>query len=201
MLKKAALLSYAAGLFIGIGGTVFLSCSDKVVGAIFFSVALLSICCMKLYLFTGKIGYLVLSHKGSDVAEVLVTLFGNLLGTLTVGLLVPIAKPAVLDAALASSAAKLAMAPVPVLIAGFFCGILMYTAVAVYKENKSPLGIFFCVPVFILCGFEHSIADMFYLFAARQFSLDTLVFLSLVVIGNSLGGWCIPAFRKLAGEV
>ena len=47
-----------------------------------------------------------------------------------------------------------------VFFAGVLCGILMYTAVWVYKQKNTAAAIFFCVPVFILAGFEHSIADM-----------------------------------------
>ena len=48
----------ASGLLIAIGGTVLLSVENRVVGAIMFSVALLSICMLDLFLYTGKIGFL-----------------------------------------------------------------------------------------------------------------------------------------------
>ena len=76
----------------------------------------------------------------------------------------------------------------------------MYTVAAIYQENVSPLGILFCVPVFILSGFEHSIADMFYFFCARMLSAEVFVFLMIVVTGNSVGGIFVPALRKLAEE-
>lgn len=201
MLKKAALLSFAAGVFIGIGGSVYLSCDNKYIGAVFFSVALLSICYLRLYLFTGRIGYLALSHTGADVLGVVVTLCGNLAGTLLSGLLVSFAKPALMEKARQSCAAKLELLPVPALVLAFFCGMLMYTAVAIYKEKQSPLGIFFCVPVFILSGFEHSIADMFYFFTAGIFTAEAFAFLAIVVLGNTLGGMFIPAIRLLSGDV
>ena len=201
MLKKAAFLSFAAGVFIGIGGSVFLSCDVKYVGAVLFAVALLTICNLRLYLFTGKIGYLAISHTKADVLEVLVTLLGNLAGTFFSGLLVSYAKPALVEKAMQSCTAKLALQPLPTIVLAFFCGILMYTAVAIYKEQKSVLGIFLCVPVFILSGFEHSIADMFYLFTARIFSLEALVFVLIVIVGNSLGGMFIPAIRLLSGDI
>ena len=47
----------AAGLMVGIGGTVLLSCESAVVGAVMFTVALLSICFLGFYLFTGKISF------------------------------------------------------------------------------------------------------------------------------------------------
>lgn len=200
MVRRALGLSFAAGIFISIGGTVFLSSESSTIGAVLFSVALLSICYLQLFLFTGKVGYLVNSHTASDVKEVLLTLVGNFIGTLTGGLMISTAKPALISAAQARCEARLAMGVPAILITAFFCGILMYTAVAIYKEKNSPLGIFFCVPVFILCGFEHSIADMFYFFAARMFTADVFVFLLLVVIGNAAGGMLIPAIRVLTEE-
>ena len=201
MLKKAAILSFAAGVFIGIGGSVYLSCDNKVVGAVLFAVALLTICCLGLYLFTGKIGYLALSHKKEDVLAVIVTLLGNLAGTLLSGLMVSYAKPALMEKAQQSCAAKLELLPLPTLVLAFFCGILMYTAVAIYKEKQSVWGIFFCVPVFILSGFEHSIADMFYLFTARIFTGEAMGFLLIVILGNTLGGLFVPALRLLSGDL
>ena len=200
MVRRSLGLSFAAGIFISIGGSVYLSSKNNVVGAVLFCVALLSICYLQLFLFTGKVGYIVSSHKGSDVAELLLTLVGNLVGTLVGGMMISQAKPALMSAARINCEARLTLDAAAVLIAAFFCGILMYTAVAIYKEKNSPLGIFFCVPVFILCGFEHSIADMFYFFAARMFSAEVFVFLLLVVIGNALGGMLIPAIRMFTEE-
>ena len=95
---------------------------------------------------------------------------------------------------------KLSMAPLPALIAAFFCGVLMYTAVAVYKEKGTLLGVILCVPVFILSGFEHSVADLFYWFLAGKFTAGGTVFLALVILGNTLGGLFVPALRLLAKE-
>ena len=200
MLKRSLSLAIAAGIFISIGGAVFLSCENSVVGAVFFSVALLSICFMGLYLFTGKVGFLAVSHTDREIAEVALTLLGNLIGTFLGGILVSEAKPKLMENAIARCLPRLEMGVLPILITAFFCGILMYTAVAIYKEKGSPLGIFFCVPVFILSGFEHSIADMFYFFCARMFSGEVFLFLLLVVIGNAVGGMFIPALRRLAEE-
>ena len=200
MLKRTLSLSVAAGIFISIGGAVFLSCENTVVGAVLFSVALLSICFLGLYLFTGKVGFLAVSHTKGEAAEVALTLLGNLIGTFVGGLLVSAAKPKLLEAASVRCLPRLEMTVPAILITAFFCGILMYTAVAIYKEKGSPLGIFFCVPVFILSGFEHSIADMFYFFCARMFGAEVWGFLALVVIGNAVGGMFIPALRRLTEE-
>lgn len=199
-LRYPFFLSVAAGILIGIGGSVFLACENRVVGAVLFAVALLSICYEGLYLFTGKIGYIALQHDQQSVAAVLVTLLGNLLGTLASGLAVGYVKPAYMETAAAMCAKKLAMAPGQVFLAGVFCGILMFLAVDIFKNAKTPVGILFCVPVFILAGFEHSIADLFYFFTARLISGEMASFLLIVVLGNTVGGMLLPWMKLLAGE-
>ena len=71
----------------------------------------------------------------------------------------------------------------------------MYVAVSIYKENKSLSGIFFAVPVFILAGFEHSIADMCYFAISGKVSLDAFLFILIVILGNALGGMLLPILQ------
>ena len=193
-------LSIAAGLLIGIGGSVFLACENRYVGAVLFSVALLSICYQGLFLYTGKIGYIAWQHDRQSITAVVITLAGNLIGTLAAGLSVGVMKPAYVETARTLCEKKLAMAPLQVLIAGVFCGMLMYLAEEIYKSKQTPVGILFCVPVFILAGFEHSIADLFYFFTARIVNGEMAWFLLLVVVGNSVGGMLIPWLKMAAGE-
>lgn len=200
MLRRTGALSLAAGLFISIGGAAFLSCEDRMVGALLFSVGLISICTLGLSLFTGRIGYFVESPTAAYAADMAVTLAGNALGTLLGGRLLALAKPALAASADALCAAKLEQSCGAVVVSAFFCGMLMYTAVAIYKEKGTLLGVVFCVPAFILCGFEHSIADMFYFFAAGLFRLRVFAFLALVILGNTLGGLFLPALRRLAAQ-
>jgi nitrite transporter NirC len=73
----------------------------------------------------------------------------------------------------------------------------MYLAVSVYREGKGISGIFFAVPVFILSGFEHSIANMFYFGASGIVSLKAFTYLWTVILGNSIGGMLLPALQML----
>ena len=59
------------------------------------------------------------------------------------------------------------------------------------------IGIVFCIPAFILSGFEHSIADMFYFAASGIVSGEAFLYLVMIVLGNSLGGLLIPALRSV----
>lgn len=187
--------SLCAGILITIGGTVFLSCENKTVGAVLFSVALLCICYKSYYLFTGKIGYIVEQHTKQDFLNLDIGLFGNLAATFLLGMLLRTVLPNIGEKAVEMCSAKLAQFPLYTFIRGFFCGILMYLAVSIYKEKNSVLGILFCVPVFILCGFEHSIADMFYLGASGIFSVKIILFTALVVAGNTFGAIVLPLLK------
>ena len=189
-----------AGIMIAIGGTVLLSVGGGISGACLFSIALLVICYRGYSLFTGKVGFMAFSHKKNDFLVLLSGLLGNIIGTLVCGLAVNyvLSDRAVLAKAMCES--KLDDALLPVFIKAIFCGILMYLAVAIFKENKTPLAIFLCVPVFILSGFEHSIADMFYFFTAKIFSLEMLIFLVVVILGNTVGGLLFPMLTLLKSE-
>ncbi len=196
-MKKSILEGTAAGLFISIGGAVYLSCENKVVGAILFSVALLSICLIGLQLFTGKVGMIIWSHTKSDFISLGGCLIGNALGTLAGSFIVGIARPALIDTSATLVANKLAInSYAQIFMASVLCGVLMYTAVWCYKQKNTLSAIFFCVPVFILSGFEHSIADMFYFFLARSFTVPSFLFIVIVVLGNSVGGMLVPLLTK-----
>ena len=200
MLRGSLIDGILAGAMVSIGGTVLLSCENKVVGAVLFCIALLSICWFGFNLYTGKVGFLLADHSRANLSLTFTGLLGNALGTLLFGLLIAAALPQLREAALAACEKRLTQLPWQTLLRGFFCGMLMYTAVWSFRERKTPLGILFCIPVFVLSGFEHSIADMFYFALAGLFRLQSLWFLLLVVLGNSLGGLFIPFLQRLKGE-
>ena len=189
----------SAGIMVSIGGCVFLACESKVVGAVLFSVALLVICYKGFSLFTGKVGYIPEKHGREEVSVLLLGLLGNLIGTLLCGVLIRTALPNLGSAALAACGAKLTQTAYSTFVRGLFCGILMYSAVSIYRANSSIAGIVFCIPVFILAGFEHSIADMFYFAASGTVSAKAFGFIWLVILGNSAGGMLLPALA-LAGR-
>ncbi|MBR6207953.1 MAG: formate/nitrite transporter family protein [Oscillospiraceae bacterium] len=200
MLKDSVIDGILAGGMVSVGGAVLLSCDNRYAGAVLFAVALLAICLMGFNLYTGKVGFLVNAHGKKELSVTGWGLLGNLLGTLAVGLLIQLALPALAEAAAAACGKRLDQLWYGTLIRGFFCGILMYTAVWIFREKKTVAGIVYCIPVFILAGFEHSIADMFYFaLAGLFFTGKSIVFLLLVLVGNSLGGMCIPFLQSLKG--
>ncbi len=200
MLRKI-ISGLLAGIMIGIGGCVYLSlyAEYKIVGALLFAVALLTICHNKLALFTGGVGYIPKDHKKEDFSALLLGLLGNALGTVLAGLLVKVAFPSMCAAATVICGSKLTQGIPEILIRAAFCGILMYVAVSLFREHKTALGIFFCIPVFILSGFEHSIANMFYFAASDIVSLEAFGYIWLCILGNAIGGMLFPVLEMLGG--
>ena len=188
-----------AGIMIGIGGTIYLSMSSKVLGAIFFSIGLMMICIFNMNLYTGKIGYII-NNKKSYLLELLLSLLGNFIGTYLVAFLINNTRYAHLsETARKISMIKINDSIISALILAIFCGILMFLAVDNYKKNKSDfakyLGIFMCVIVFILSGFEHCIANMFYFSLGSVWSTKSLWYILIMIIGNSIGAVLINYYK------
>ena len=196
MLKKF-ISGVCAGLMIAIGGTVFLSCDNNYVGAALFSVALFCICTKGYSLFTGKIGFIPESHTKEDLSVLFLGLLGNAVSTVLLGLAVSYALPAAGAAAAAICEAKLSQEAFQTFIRAFFCGVLMYLAVSIYREKNSALGIFLCIPTFILSGFEHSIANMFYFGVSGVLNLESALYILIVLLGNAAGGTVLPFLNKI----
>ena len=201
MLKRDLTDGVFAGMMVSFGGAALLSCSDRYAGALLFCIALLAICWFGFNLYTGKVGFLIADHSREMVIKVFSGLAGNFIGTLLFGVIIGAAVPALREAAANACSARLAQLPFQTVLRGFLCGILMYVAVWVFSRKKTVLGIIFCIPVFVLSGFEHSIADMFYFsLAGSIFRPQSLLFLLLVVLGNSAGGLFIPLLSLLKGK-
>ena len=192
---------------IGTGGTVYLSCANKTVGAVLFAVGLFTICVYGMNLYTGKIGYVSLTHFWRDMRDMGLIWCGNLVGTGLCGLGVRLMQRETLTAAAEATAAAKAEAPLlTVLISAVFCGMLMYMAVNTYRLFSAShpvvgiIAVFLGVVTFILSGFEHSIADMFYFGASGCTDVRAAAFLLTVVLGNTVGSLLLPFLSRIGGK-
>jgi len=186
---KIIISSILGGILISIGGIACLLSEYKFVGALIFAVGLFGIMTYKMGLYTGKIGY-ALENPPIFLLEVVLIILGNFIGCLMMGLAFP------LDQAVAACEARLEVDSLTVLFEGICCGILVFIAVDQYLTKKSYIALFVCIPAFIIAGFEHSIADMFFFSSAGIFNLDSLVFILIVILGNAIGCLLIPAYKK-----
>jgi len=195
------LYSVLGGMCIGIGGVVFLSCENKVTGSIFFCLGLFTICTFGLNLFTGKVGY-VFEQPPAYTAFVLSVWLGNLVGTGLVGYGMRLTRIAgIAEKAAVLCQAKLDDNLISIFILSIMCNILMFIAVDGFKNNPHEvgkyIGVFMGVIVFILCGFEHCVANMFYFSVANMWSGKAFLYLIVMSIGNACGGVMIPLCRQL----
>ena len=187
-----------AGLGIAMGGIVYLYVENQVIGAFLFAIGLYAIVLNGLFLYTGKVGYLVVEKKKKEYLLILlVTWLGNLVGTALGAFGASNTRiSGIVSKAESICAVKMGDNPLSIFILAVFCGILMYIAVDGYKEKGNPVILFLGVSVFILSGFEHCIANMFYFSLAGAWSVKAIVYLLIMTIGNSIGGILIPFVKK-----
>ena len=204
-MKKLADFLYAimAGAFIAMGGVVFLSLNNKIVGAFMFSLGLFAVCTLKYNLFTGKVGYLFCNDVKTYLPWCLMVWVGNLVGSIIVAELVRLTRvaPGIIEKSTKLVQVKADDSLISLFVLGIFCNIMVVHAVDQYLNNPHEigkyLGIVMSIMVFILCGFEHCIADMFYIQMARMWNSQTIIALIVITLGNVLGGILIPTVRNI----
>lgn len=182
---------------IATGGTVFLSIENKVIGASLFSIGLFGVLIYNLNLYTGKIGYLITNFNLKYIKELIITLIGNFIGACSVGFILRYTRiyDNIYEKSLILANTKLNDNILSIFILSIFCGLLMYYAVNGFKKQTDfgkYLVVYLGVAVFILCGFEHCIANMYYFSVADIWSLKTLGYTGIMVLGNSIGSFIIP---------
>lgn len=188
------------GFAIGIGGAVYLSCDNKYMGSFLFGTGLFVILSFGFNLFTGKVGYAV-ENKPSYILDLIVIWLGNLAGTAAMGGMLLCTR----IASIGEKAAQICDTKfndnlLSIFILAIFCGMLMFIAADGYKKIENPVGkmlaIFLPVMAFILSGYEHCIANMFYFTIAKVWSVNTVIYLMVMTLGNAAGGMFIPFVRK-----
>lgn len=180
------MVAFAATLNLKIGG---------IVGAILFSLGLLTILTYQFNLFTGKAG--LLATKQISLLGLFAIYWQNLIGTaIWVCVLLPTKLYEELQPAVnAINDIRFNNGPLTNFVMGLICGVLMYLAVEFYK-SKNYSQLIMCVAGFILFGANHCVADMFYYYMAPNFGLAwPLLFTTL---GNIVGCNLIPYTTKKA---
>lgn len=193
--------SILAGLMISIGCVSFLSVENKIAGTFLFSLGLYTIIILKFDLFTGKVGYLS-TNRTLDYLKYLGKVWtGNLIGCVAGSAAIAATRLSIGTSGLVG--VKYGDNILSLFVLGIFCGMLMFIAVEGYKRTSNSLIVVLPVMGFILCGFEHCIADMFY-FAFNFFKAgmtiaclgDTLLRLAAITLGNLIGG-CLVCFASI----
>lgn len=214
--------SMMAGMFVALGGIVAFSMSAlgaaspliAVVRALLFSVALMLVTMGGSELFTGNnmtlgMASLQKSIKWQKTGLIwLVCWLGNFVGAWVTVALFHLsgagASQAIATEFTRIAAAKIAYTPVQLICRGVFCNVCVCLAcwcAARMKEETAKLIItMFCIMIMMICGFEHSVANMSLIGIGLINSVGEYVVtvggyfynLFFVTIGNIIGGaFCI----------
>lgn len=195
--------SILAGFCIVIGVCVFLSqiTEHKIIGSLFFGLGLFTIIHWDLSLYTGKVGS-ILDNKPKFIGELFVCLIGNFIGVIILGSIIKLTRNA---DGLALEALNLVRNKqndswYSIFILSCMCGVMIYVAVKGHQKCPYAIGkVLFCfmaVSIFILCGFEHCVANAAYYTLAGFFDLKSLGYFCLMILGNAVGAVLIDLLLK-----
>lgn len=184
-MRKVIVDSILAGICISLGGVAFLKVGG-IVGAILFSFGLITVVCYKMKLYTGVSGFVETKH---DWIELPVIIVGNIVGCALVALAIRSALPDLADTAHTIVDGRLEKGFWNVMLLAVFCGFIMTTVVN-FARQKMWLPLLFGIPLFIMCGFVHSIADAFYYslgLTLDQWSIQAVLVYIASIVGNFIG--------------
>ena len=185
--------SIFAGIAIGTAGFGFLASGvqseayGSLAGAVLFSFGLLTVVGYRLKLYTGTAGFI----RKNEVGDLFLILLGNIIGCLCVALLSRVTLLEIQAAAQNILELRLRTGALRCGLLGIGCGFIMTTAVQ-FARQKQYLPLLFGVPLFIVCGFTHCVADAFYYLCVpvafwKAHALQILAVYVCIVLGNLVG--------------
>ena len=217
---KVLLFGIFAGLAIGLGSLVYtiVSAFLKTTGGLIFASALFSIglilvCTLGLQLYTGKVGVVFDDREKlkENAINLPIMLVGNAIGAFALGIICHSLFGGVTEIAYRISVIaenKIDYSRHSVLLEGIFCGALVYIAVYFFKNLQNYamkiIGIITAVTLFVYCGFQHCIANMFYFamnFDWIHWEIDYLWNILLVILLNSVGALLVRCLVHLAAII
>ncbi len=207
-MKEKWISSIMAGIFISLGAMTYLSIPNNLVGSLFFSTGIFLVMNLHNMLVTRVIPLMVYSGE-YRWADVVIAWCGNGIGAAAAAGVVYCTRfnETIRDGIRRIGEIRLNDSPQSLFLLGILCAFFVAFAVLVGAQyEKGSVGQIFYVwlfiTAFVFCGFEHIVADMFYLSCyVFNFGADPLAVvrvLVLVTAGNLAGGLLIAwIVRKL----
>ena len=209
------LMAFASGLVIGIGGVASLLANNiygnagRLIGAILFTVGIYAIVMYEMKLFTGMVASI--PKMGiKNMWQLPVCFLGNIIGVGVIAVLAyfsPV-KDYALPQAQALMLGKLNAEfwYLRAFCSSILCGALITLSVwsvqyAPKKNLSAALGVVFPIAVFAFCGFDHSVADMLYIYYLGEWSWKIIPYCLLSIAGNIVGGIILPLFQLLKERI
>ena len=179
---------FLAGILIGIGCVANVVSNNAILGSFLFSLALLSICILQLKLCTGAFGYI---DKKENLKDCFIMLLSNIAGISFICYI--LAKFSSIDIDTSTIVInKLNEVWYDALVRGIGCGILIYLAVECFRKYNHPLVVIMPIMGFIICGFDHCIANYGYMVLNDTYWTNNMIYW---VIGNAIGSLMISKIQ------
>ena len=207
-MREKWISSIMAGIFISMGAMVYLSIPNKTVGSLFFSTGIFLVLNLHNMLIT-RVCPLIVYDRTYRWTDIVVSWIGNGIGTLIAALVILFSRfeGVIRETVRTVGDTKLDDTAQSLSVLGILCACCVAFAVLVgAKQKQGSFGQIFYVwlfiTAFVFCGFEHIVADMFYIACyALNFGadiLDVVKVLACVTAGNLAGGFLIAhAVRRL----
>lgn len=189
------------GIMVGMGGagllismSAFEGATGKLVGALIFSLAMFVVTTFGLYLVTG-LSTRIITMGIKNWWSLPVSLFFNVIGIGLCAVFIEFSHAQITETSAQLMANKLCNEGWGLhgFFSGILCGMLIGLSVIVpkYTSKKglsASIGVIFPVFVFVFCGFDNSLANIFYMFAAKQVTGNAIGYCFITLAGNLLGG-------------
>lgn len=185
--------SILAGIAIGCGGYGYLASGIQsesfgpLFGSVLFSFGLITVVAYRLSLYTGTAGFI----RKHEIGQLFIILGGNIIGCFIMGLFSRLSPMDIQETAQNVLSMRMERGPLRCGLLGIPCGFMMTTAVT-FARRQHYIPLLLAVPLFIVCGFTHCIADAFYYSCAPfEFVADHIrqvlpIYIS-IVFGNLIG--------------
>ena len=179
-IRRESLLS---GILIGLGSAGYLALGG-ILGSVIFAFGLIGVVIFGIPLYTGKAGVLKI-----DESLTLVRIwFWNVIGCILVGLLIKYAGSDIsITNAITIVDGRFEAGWLKAMLRSIGCGLIIDLSVYQFRKSGSLIPILFGVPLFILCGFYHSIADVVYLTVSWRWSPEIYWYYPTIFLGNYVG--------------
>ena len=186
-MKSIISSSVLSGIAIGTAGFGYLASGKDIVGAVLFAFGLATVVHYSLKLYTGTAGFI----RRGELGTLFLLLFFNLVGCALMGLMARCSPLPLQETAQGILEGRLAMGALRGGVLSIGCGFIMTTAVTFARQDKM-LPLIFGVPLFIVCGFPHCVADGFYYLCVPLAYIadhwqEVLLFYVSIVAGNFIG--------------
>lgn len=199
---KTVFSAIMAGALIAIACTIYLylRVDYHILGAFLFGFGLLCVVTLDYKLYTGRIGYIIDKDK-KYIYEILWIILGNIFGALLIAGTIYLSQyEVIIQSAKALVDVKLSRNLLEIFGLSIMCGMMMYLGVDGYKRIDNPVAKvvvnIFAVAIFILLGFEHSIANVYYFILANNYNWYMLLAFVIMLVGNGVGAVILNTIEK-----